>query len=285
MEPTIRANIFHIRHHILVNTFDTYSLGQFPYLKLILKGISKLDPIPKGTIPITSDIVSSLVATINNDDKTWFMYVLEVMFIFAWAFCLRCSEYTKTEHWDAPLRNSVTFTTDKSDCPCISYKLDRRKTRTHDEVEPIILPCTCRDFGLCAYHKLKTYKARLKAKGITSKYLFVYKRNGNWKPFSASTFRRELGKLLKGYFKKAYDSHIHRAHGFRYGGITDLGSIGIPYDLIRRISGHAPDSKVLLQYLKLSPETVANLINTSSNKSKWKKLRKKVEKCKVFNFN
>ena len=39
-------------------------------------------------------------------------------------------------------------------------------------------------------------------------------------------------------------------------------------ELIRRISGHAPDSKVLYLYLRYSPETVAMLIKDNSPKSK-----------------
>lgn len=263
-----------------MNTYDTFSLNDFPYLKLILKGIKKKDPIPPGTVPFTSTEVAALIAIIKKQKRTWFMYVLEVILVFAWAFCLRCSEYTKTDHWDAPLFESVQFIKGKDNCPCISYKLDRRKTEIHVEVEPIVIPCTCRDFGLCAYHTLRKYFRRVEDKGLKPFYLFSYLYEGKWKPFSAATFRRELRKLLKVLYKGNYNPKKHRAHSFRYGGITDLGSIGIPYDLIRRISGHAPESKVLLQYLKLSPETVATLINQSSSKSRWKSLKKAVKKCK-----
>ena len=205
------------------------------------------------------------------------MYLIGVMVIFAWAFCLRCSEYTKCDHWDAPLVNQIELSVDKLGTKILKYKLDRRKNKQHEKIEPIAIPCYCKHFGVCGYCTIVKYIRKCNKYNIKSKYLFCYKNKGKWKPVSAATFRRILKKeLLPKIFGKKYNPKIHRAHGFRYGGITDLGSIGVPLDLIRRISGHAPESKVLYHYLKLSPETVAKLISDNSKISKTiiKKLRK-----------
>ena len=136
---------------------------------------------------------------------------------------------------------------------------------------------------MCGYHAIENYiKTREKLK-ITSKYLFPYKYGGRWRPFYDNLFRRKLKELFEIYFNKDYNPKKHKAHGFRYGGITDLGSIGIPVELIRRISGHAPDSKVLFLYLKLAPETVAALIKSKSKEAKniikqYKKAKKTTKK-------
>ena len=113
--------------------------------------------------------------------------------------------------------------------------------------------------------------------------MFPYFYKGIWKPFSDNTFRRELATILTIYYGINYNPKIHRAHSFRYGGVTDLGSIGIPLELIRRISGHAPESKVLLLYLKLSPEMVASLIKDKSKESKeiLKRYNKQLKKWKI----
>ena len=278
-QPTIRGNIFHIRHYLLVNTYKTFSFSDVPYLKLILSGIKKLDPIPLGTVPLTHDLVIKIVnkaEQLKQTQNRWFYYVFQVMVIFAWAFCLRCSEYTRTKYWDAPLLNAISFSKTKEKCPCLNYKLDRRKNKVHDEVEPICIPCTCEDFGICGLHTIQQYLQDRKKQNVRSKYLFCYNYRGTIKSFSASSFRRILKDILKSIYKKEYNPKIHRAHGFRYGGITDLGTIGIPHDLIRRISGHAPDSKVLLQYLKLAPEAVASLIKTNADRKLWSDLLKKL---------
>ena len=258
---TIRANIFHIRHHILISTFKTFSLSEFPFLKLILQGIDRTDPIPPGTLPLVADIVHDLIR-INRvaGSRSWFEYVLEVMFIFAWAFCLRCSEYTKTKHWDAPLVSQLKFTKNKSGVPCLNYYLPRRKNKIHEIVEPIAIPCMCHEFPICGYCSMKKYLQRCNNRNITSPYLFVYKRKEKMQPMSAATFRRELAKLLQIKFADDFNPKIHRAHGFRYGGITSLGSIGIPKEYIRKISGHAVGSNVLDHYLKIKPEDNAGLI-------------------------
>ena len=258
---TIKANIFHIRHHILITTYKTFSLADFPHLKLVLKGIDRTDPIPPGTLPLVADIVYDLIK-LNRiaGSRSWFEYVIETMFIFAWAFCLRCSEYTKTKHWEAPLVSSLKFITNKDGVPCLNYNLPRRKNKIHELVEPISIPCMCHEFPICGYCAMKKYLKRCNDRKITSPYLFVYKYNGKMKPVSAATFRRELGSLLEKMFGDEYNPKIHRAHGFRYGGITSLGSLGLPKDWIRKISGHAIGSTVLDHYLKMKPETVAGLI-------------------------
>ena len=189
--------------------------------------------------------------------------------VFAWAFTLRCSEYCKTPHWDAPFINQIEFVkATKKAPPILKFKLDRRKNKPHQNIEPIAIPCTCEDFGLCGYHAIAYYIDECNKRNINHKYLFAYFYNGEWKPITDVIFRRELKKLFILKFGDAYDPKKHRAHGFRYGGITDLGSIGVPLEIIRRISGHAPDSKVLLLYLKLSLETVATLIKDKSYRSK-----------------
>lgn len=116
---------------------------------------------------------------------------------------------------------------------------------------------------------MKKYFLRRKKYGVTSKYLFCYFYKNKWKPLSDSTFRRELGEACKIVFKDKYHPKKHRAHSYRYGGITSLGSIGIPKEYIRRISGHAVDSKVLEQYLKITPKNVAYLIKKSMCIDKW----------------
>merc|ERR1711991_371123 len=107
-------------------------------------------------------------------------------------------------------------------------------------------------------------------------YLFIYKKAGKWVPVPASTFRRELREIFKLHFGKDYKSNVHRAHGFRYGGIVDLGSIDVPKEWIRKISGHPIGSNVLDHYLKLKPETVAGLIQNRVNN--YKKSNKKRSK-------
>ena len=115
------------------------------------------------------------------------------------------------------------------------------------------------------------YIERCNKHKIKSKYLFVYKYNNIWKPVSASTFRRELKYALKLKYKNKYNPKIHRAHSYRYGGITSLGSIGIPKEYIRRISGHSPDSKVLEQYLKITSKNIASLIKRKIKQyKKWR---------------
>lgn len=194
---------------------------------------------------------------------------------------LRCSEYTKTQYWDAPKMDQIDFGHSKNGTPILKYKLDRRKNKPHEEVEPIAIPCTCDDFGLCGYHCIYYYIIECNKRDIKSPYLFVYWYKGAWKPFSDIRFRHELKLILILYFGDAYDPKIHRAHGLRYGGVTDYGSIGIPLELIRRITGHAPDSKVLMLYLKLAPETVASLIKSNSKKAKQlQKIIKKFKKWK-----
>ena len=270
MAPTIRANIFHIRHYILIHTKKTISLKDFNYLKVILKGIGNLDPIPEGTVPLNVKIIKQAINIINSTGKkSWFMYVIQVMIIFAWAFCLRCSEYNKTKRWKAPTVSEIKKTK-KDGVDILLYKLDRRKTNVHGPSQHIAIPCTCVDFDLCGFHTMMKFGKRCKQKGCNTHYLFPYIHNGKWKPVSDITFRRELGKILKKIYKNKYNPKIHRAHGLRYGGITDLGSIGIPFEWIRRITGHAKDSNVLLQYLKLSPKSIAKLIRNYADKnSKW----------------
>ena len=264
-----------------MNTYDTFNFGDLKYLKQILMGIKKKDPIPKGTIPLSYLITFNMIAYLRSLEQNWFNYVLQVMFVFAWAFCLRCSEYTKTKDWDAPLWSSIKFFKNSDGVLCLSYKLDRRKNKVHEEVEPIVIPCTCSDFGLCGYHTILEYCDTCEKIGYNSPYLFAYEYGNSMKPFSAATFRNGLKKVLKYLFKGGFDHTIHRAHGFRYGGITDLGTLGIPHDLIRRISGHAPESKVLLHYLKLAPEAVATLIKTNKDKETWKSLLKKLKSLKI----
>ena len=159
---------------------------------MILKGIKNLEPIPKGTVPLVAKLIIKLIRIIKRGKRTWFMYTIETMMIFAWCFCLRCGEYTKTRFWDAPKVKSLSFTLGKQKTKCINYKLDRRKNRVHDEVEPIAMPCTCEDFGLCGYHSTLKYIKRCNKKGIRSPYLFPYFSKGSWKPVSAVVFRREL---------------------------------------------------------------------------------------------
>ena len=224
--------------------------------------------MPPGTTPLVHNVVYDLKQLATKTEKTWYFYVLGVMMVFAWAFTLRCSEYTECKHWDAPTVKQISFSKSKNGTKVLKYKLDRRKNNPHGIVEPIAIPCTCKEFKLCGYHAILYYIKECNKRKIKTKYLFAYLYNGKWKPFSDVTFRRELKKLFIKKFGKAYDPKKHRAHGFRYGGITDLGSIGIPLEYIRRISGHAPDSKVLMLYLKLAPETVAQLIKERTNGSK-----------------
>ena len=286
LASTIRCNIFHIRHFILINTGNCFSLNDYPYLKLILKGIKNKDPIPKGTIPLIHTIVKILRKLNQERENSWFTYVIGVMMVFAWAFMLRCSEYTKTPKWDAPKVNQIAFKKSKSGTPILKFKLDRRKTQTHEEIEPIAIPCTCADFDLCGYHCLYQYILECNKRKMNTPYLFAFQDKGVWKPITDFIFRRELKILLKLYYKKSFNEKIHRAHGFRYGGITDLGSIGIPLELIRRISGHAPDSKVLYLYLKLAPETVATLIKDNSKHTKKivEKINQKLKNNKKWKF-
>ena len=107
---------------------------------------------------------------------------------------------------------------------------------------------------------MKSYLEVRKRKGIKSKYLFAYLYKGQYKHVSAHTFRNYLKKILKIYYGHAYNRKIHRAHSFRYGGITSLGSVGIPLEWIRKISGHASQSKVLETYLKITAKDNAGLI-------------------------
>ena len=237
----------------------------------MLKGIKNKDPIPKGTIALTHSIVTKLRKLNLKRENSWYTYTIGVMLVFAWGFMLRCSEYTKTQYWDAPKINQIEFSQSKDGTPLLKFKLIRRKTHNHTELEPIAIPCTCSEFKLCTYHAVYHYIMECNKKHIKSPYLFVYWYKNNWKPFSDIRFRNELKLLLILHFGDNYDPKIHRAHGLRYGGVTDYGSIGMPLELIRRITGHAPDSKVLLLYLKLSPEAVAQLVKQKAKGDKFAK--------------
>ena len=267
---TIKANIFHIRHYLLLRTKKTFSFGDFTYLHDIIIAIKNKNPIPEGCIPFTDIVVVKIIKEFNKlgiTKNSWFYYVLRTACVFAWGFMLRCSEYTRTFYWEAPLVSDITFLTGKNNTPVIQYRLERRKTNTHGITEYIAIPCTCDDFKLCCYHTIKKYLKRRKKHGINSQFLFSYIYAQQWKSLSAATFRRELQTVLKIIYQSTYNPKIHRAHSFRYGGITTLGNVGIPQQYIRRISGHSPKSKVLEQYLKMAPKTVASLIKQYY---KWK---------------
>ena len=57
---------------ILIRTGDTFSLDKLPYLKLILQGIKKLDPIPSKVVPIIHTIVKDLRNIIKKKWKNNF---------------------------------------------------------------------------------------------------------------------------------------------------------------------------------------------------------------------
>ena len=244
-----------------------------PYVKLVLKGIEKKEPIPKGTIPLIDTVVKTLVELQKLEEHTWFNYVITIMLIFAWAFCLRCSEYTRNSIWNGPLVENIKFTKSKQGCKVLSYYLDRRKNKVHDEVEPISIPCTCQDFKLCGYCAIKNYFKNRAKQNIKSKYLFAYYENGRYYSISAFRFRECLKKLLKTYYGYRFNRKIHRAHGLRYGGITNYGTVGIPLEWIRKISGHAPQSKVLEHYLKVSSKDNAGLISQKMKQNKKSKFK------------
>ena len=244
-------------------------MDQFPYLKRILKGISNKDPIPIDCVPFTDDIVLKIAYQFQEFGKikhSWFFYILRVASIFAWGFSLRCSEYTRTRYWDAPLKTDIGFDKSKNGTDIIKFRLDRRKTNCHGVSETIAIPCTCVDFQLCCYHTIETYLERREKYKIKTNYLFAHPYGNQWKALTANTFRNYLKKALLVLYGKHYNPKKHRAHSFRYGGITSMGNIGIPKEYIRRVSGHAPGSQVLEQYLKMSPKNVASLIKKSMKK-------------------
>ena len=88
---------------------------------------------------------------------TWFWHLIIVMTIFAWAFFLRCSEYTKNKYTDAPKVTDISFGFSDSGTKILNFALDRRKNAINIEIEPISIPCSCKHFKLCGYHTMTQY--------------------------------------------------------------------------------------------------------------------------------
>ena len=73
--------------------------------------------------------------------------------------------------------------------------------------------------------------------------------------------QKHFVNILKKWLKYIMVFHIkHRTHSLRYGGISQMGAKGVPPEQIRRISGHAPDSKTLISYLKFTNVENASLV-------------------------
>ena len=107
----------------MLHNYESFNWKKIPYLKKIVEGIRKLEPIPKSTVPIRDHDITGMMKIAPKIQDTWFMHTIMVMTIFAWSFVLRCSEYTRTQYHDAPKVTDLSFEFTKRGDKVINYSL------------------------------------------------------------------------------------------------------------------------------------------------------------------
>ena len=201
-------------------------------------------PIQKEMLQLLIQNVDSAVET-NGSAQPYLQKLFKALFMTAYFGMFRVGELTLSNHNIKAKDVHIGENKDK-----MLFILHTSKTHGRGD-KPQSVKILAKSRGkkskgieICPFRILKEYIHVCKGFISETEPFFIYR---DWSPVTANSFRGTLRKILTSL---DFNELLYNCHSFRIGRSQDLWHMGVPVEVIRKLSRWSEKSSVIYTYLK-----------------------------------
>lgn len=238
---TIKMYLCGVRYNYVLaqgyNPLETKHGNLLPRLAMFMNGVKKcLKTNPRARLPITYDILSTMIRWLNNstDKSVHFKLLYKAVFSVAFYGFLRCGECTVNKQFDSHTNLCVEDVMFSSPSKSVTIHLKASKTDPARKGVDIVL--FANDLPECPYDNMRDYMSlRNKTTCNQKAPLFVDER---YLPLTRNQFIASLKEILSAV---GLDNVLYSGHSFRIGAATAAASAHVEDHLIKTLGRWSSD--------------------------------------------